>query len=321
MKKLWVYLSYDENGTDSMSIALLTRAKQLAEEKGYVLQTVSAGEQAETIAREAADYGVETAIAVVGQNMTQQDYMLVSEALKALVETEQPDIFLFPATDSASFAAGALGVKLHTGVNVHCVSAEIRDGIFIGTVPAFGGQAMSEILCPSGRPQIATVRLIGGRPAKGKPGMVVRFLAPQCTQRIPKLEKVYRPDLHGGSLTDAELVVCGGAGLQDSEGWNLLQELATRLNAGLGCTRDALDLDIGAAEKNMIGISGTSVHPKLYLGFGISGAAHHVLGMKDSAVVLNVNSSRKNGFFSVSDCGYVGDAKAVIKELLKKLNS
>ena len=114
----------------------------------------------------------------------------------------------------------------------------------------------------------------------------------------------------GTRLSDAAVVLCGGAGLGDTEGWQMLQKLGKRMNAAVGCTRDALDLDIDPEPGDMIGMSGITVTPKVYLGFGISGAAHHLFGMKDSKLVMNVNNDKENLFFPASDYGFVGDAKA-----------
>lgn len=318
-KKIWAYVSYVDAAADAMSTALLAKAELLAEGSEVELEAVVVGEGCRTIADQLADDGVAHVYCADISGLRQCEYLRIADIICPLVKEQEPEIFLFPATDSASIVASTLGVRLHTGVNVHCVTADIRDGIFIGSVPAFGGQVMSEILCPKKKPQMATVRLSGGEFKKGSPGEVLSFadMAP-CTVGLELISAESEQNA-GASLSDAQMVLCGGAGLGDAEGWQMMKALAEKLGAGVCCTRDALDMDIGPTDKEMVGVSGCTITPKVYIGFGVSGAAHHLFGMKDSGMILNVNTDKNNLFFPASDCGFVGDAKDVIRALLAKL--
>jgi len=99
----------------------------------------------------------------------------------------------------------------------------------------------------------------------------------------------------------------------------LLEELAQLLGAAVGCTRPALDEGWAPGEHTMIGISGKTVRPKVYLGFGISGATHHVVGMSDSGLVVSVNTNPSADIFQFSDIKVVADAGSIIKSLLDQL--
>lgn len=320
MKKFWVYISYANGEADSMSISLLAKAQLLAKESGMELQAVIVGEGCRTVADALAEMGVGQVYCADIKGLSQREYLRVADILCPLVRDHSPEIFLFPATDSASLTASTVGARLGTGVNVHCVTAQMRDGIFIGSVPAFGGQVMSEILCPVKKPQMATVRLSGGEFIKGEQGQVICFADSAPATEGLELVCAIAEENSGVSLTDAQLVLCGGAGLGDTEGWQMLTALADKMGAAVCCTRDALDMDLGADARVMVGVSGCTITPKVYLGFGVSGAAHHLFGMKDSELVLNVNTDSGNLFFPASDCGFVGDAKNVISALMKSLN-
>lgn len=69
----------------------------------------------------------------------------------------------------------------------------------------------------------------------------------------------------------------------------------------------------------MIGTSGKKIRPKLYIGFGISGSAHHVFGMKDSGLIISINTNEKAEIFNVSNYKLIGDSGAVLDELLAAL--
>ena len=318
-KELWVYVSLAGGQVDSMSEALLAKAQELAGDGGFELCAVLAGRGTFEAAKALASSGIPKVYWGENEDVLPCEYARIAKILLPFVKEHEPEIFLFPATDSASIIASTLGVHLQTGVNVHCISAKIRDGIFIGAVPAFGGQVMSEILCPQKKPQMATVRLSGGAIKPAAPGEVIRFSADCPALPGIRLISAETEATSGVSLADAEVVVCCGAGMADAEGWQLANKLADRLGGAACCTRNALDMQCGATEKNMVGISGTTVSPKVYIGFGVSGSAHHMCGMRDSGMVININRDAANAFFKSSDYGLVGDAKNVAKALLNAL--
>ena len=145
-----------------------------------------------------------------------------------------------------------------------------------------------------------------------------------CMQEyVGKEEMVsFTPNVSTGKkLEEAEIVVAAGRGIMSEPVWQHLQELANKLDAGVGYSRSFVDTGLVPDESNMIGTSGKSVKPKVFLGFGISGAAHFVCGMNKSGLVINVNKDSKAKMFSFSDYGAVGDADKMICALLEKLES
>ncbi len=318
-KKLWVYMNWIEDRLDKPSVSLLAKAQGMASENDMELSVILAGQNCQKAAQSLVSKSIQNIYIADFSGLNPCEYMRIADILTPFIKDEQPDIILFPTTDTASLIASTIGQRLHTGVTVHCVDAKIQDGILIGSVPSFGGQMMGEIYCPEKRPQIATVRADESEVREGGNGTIIPITAPASSTDKLTLISVEKESQNGIALSDAELVICGGAGIQDSEGWELIKELAAKMNAAPCCTRDAIDMNSGASEKEMVGVSGLSIAPKVYLGFGVSGSAYHICGMKESKLVLNVNHDSKNPFFKSSDYGYVGDAKEVIKELLKQL--
>ena len=120
-------------------------------------------------------------------------------------------------------------------------------------------------------------------------------------------------------LGKADLILCGGYGLGSEENWRLLEELAKALGGAAGCTRPVVDAGWGPDESSMIGTSGRSVRPKMYVGFGISGAAHHLCGIKDSDIIININKDKNADAFTASDYKCVFDAAQVLKALEEEI--
>ena len=123
------------------------------------------------------------------------------------------------------------------------------------------------------------------------------------------------------SLKDAEVIVSAGRGFKKKEDLSLLDDLIKLLNGVLGVSRPlASDLE-WVPEERQVGLTGTTVKPKLYIAIGISGQIQHLTGMRDSKVVAAVNTDKNAPIFQECDYGVVGDLYAVVPELTKILKS
>jgi electron transfer flavoprotein alpha subunit len=247
---------------------------------------------------------------------------IYTETIVKLAKERLPEIMLIGSTSMGRELAPLIAARLQTGLTAHCIDLVLNaDSVLEAKIPAYGG--LLSIICPQRRPQMATVAQ-GVFPTpdldENRTGAVVPLdIVSDIPQRIQTLE-VIREVPDGIPLESAPVVVAGGAGAGDKEGWAKIAALATTLNAALGSTRPAVD-EGWADLETMIGQSGKMISPELYIGVGLSGEQQHMVGIADAQIMIAINSDAKSPIFDQVDYGIVDDCREFIPELIKKIKA
>ena len=187
--------------------------------------------------------------------------------------------------------------------------------------PMYAGAAMATVAL-TGRPLVITVRASAFPAAEplAEPGERIVWSVDAST--LPNHSEYVglesRPTLRP-ELTEARVVVSGGRPFRTGEEFEkYVGRLADALNGAAGCTRALVDAGI-APNEWQVGQTGKVVAPQLYVALGISGAVQHLAGMKNSRVVVAVNSDPEAPMFSVATYGLVGDVRQIVPELIREL--
>ena len=120
------------------------------------------------------------------------------------------------------------------------------------------------------------------------------------------------------SLTEADIVVSAGRGMKGAENWEIIENLASLLNAATACSKPVSDMGWRPHHEH-VGQTGIKISPSLYIAIGISGAIQHLAGVRNSKVIVVINSDPEAPFFSAADNGVIGDAFEVVPNLIKLL--
>lgn len=328
MKSICVYAEYVGNKIKPVFYELLGKAWELtnAMEGDTEICAIVLGENINSFIEELKESGVDKVYFMDNEKLGMFNIDYYSAAIVQMVKDYSPYCLLIGATPLGEELAPTVGLKLKTGVAAHCTDLSIReDGELVQVVPAFGGKVLGEILTPYTNPKIASVKpgIFVATKLRGKSAEPIAINCGLVNDTISSIKAINiccnKPV--GLPLEEADIVVCGGFGIGSNENWLLLDELAVLLEGAVGCTRPALDEGWIQSEDNMIGTSGKSIRPKIYIGVGISGATHHICGMKDSDLIISINKDLDADIFKASNYKIVGDGKKFLESLIREIKS
>jgi electron transfer flavoprotein alpha subunit len=146
----------------------------------------------------------------------------------------------------------------------------------------------------------------------------IRLTIELPTYRLERLALTPRP-AGGVVLETADRIVSIGRGLQRKEDLSLIEGLANVLGAAVGCTRPIAAESGWLSDEHWVGLTGHRVRPTLYVAIGISGAVQHLVGMRDSKIVVAINQDSNAPIFQQADFQVVGDLYAILPELTRLL--
>ncbi|MEN8256611.1 MAG: electron transfer flavoprotein subunit alpha [Thermodesulfobacteriota bacterium] len=320
---VWVYAEYRNGKVAQVTNELLGVGTELAAQRGVKLAAVLLCDKAGDIPQQLIASGADMVYTVEDSALADFTDDAYGNALEDLANKYKPEVILAGATAIGRSFIPRVATSLKTGLTADCTNLAIGDdGHLHQTRPAFGGNIMATIMCPKHRPQMATVRpmvMKANSPDESRKGEVVsETIAPK---RLKSRSRVVRTVLSEGeqlNLSEADVVVSGGRGLDTPAGFKLVEELATLLDGAVGATRAAVDSGwIGYPHQ--VGQTGKTVASKLYVACGISGAIQHVIGMKSSETIVAINRDAKASIFDVADYGVVGDLFEILPKVIEKL--
>jgi electron transfer flavoprotein alpha subunit len=322
-KGIWVFAEQRDGKLAEAALEMLGGARKLAAKTGEEVAAVLLGGNISALAAELAAYGADKVYLADSPALKLYTNEAYAPVIVSLVQKHKPSVILLGGTSMGMDLAPRVAARLGTGLSAHAVDVDIdKDGCMIAHVPSFGGSVMASIACSKHRPQMSTIPAGFLQKPDRQPGR--KAVIEQVTVQTPnvlrtRVVEVFHDEPKAKPLNQAEVVVAGGFGVGSKDGWKLVEELASTLGASVGATRPACDEGWANLEDQMIGQSGKTVRPKLYFGIGISGAMHHMIGLKDSKVIVAINNDEKAPIDAASDYVLLGDYKQIVPALVREL--
>lgn len=325
-KDVWVFAEQRSGVITPVVLELLGEGRRLADEIGVRLCALLLGDNIAELPDILIEYGsdvVYLAESPLLKNYTTEGYTrIISEAILK----HKPEIVLYGATNIGRDLAPRIAARISTGLTADCTKLEIDpdDKKLKQTRPAFGGNLMATIICPDNRPQMSTVRpgvMEKAVQRRGRRGDVVKLQTKLVSSDIRiTIREIIKSKKEMVSLTDAQVIVSGGRGLGNPEGFELITKLADSMGGVVGASRAAVDAG-WIDHDHQVGQTGTTVKPHIYVACGISGAIQHLAGMQESDIIIAINKEERAPIFDIADYGLVANLYDCVPLLIEAFNS
>ena len=320
-KDVYVFAEQRDGNLQKVGIELIGEARKLADDLGQNVVAVLLGNKIKDKASELIAHGADKVVVVDDEMLAEYVTESYAKAMMEIIQSHNPEIVLYGATSIGRDLAPRVSARIHTGLTADCTKLDIDEEtkLLMMTRPAFGGNIMATIVCEDFRPQMATVRpgvmkaLEADESRQGEVEVVeVNFTDADMNVKIREVVKTAHKSV---DITEAKILVAGGRGVGNVEGFKDLEALADTLDGEVAASRAAVDSG-WISNDRQVGQTGKTVRPELYLACGISGAIQHAAGMENSEFIVAINRDEEAAIFDIADLGIVGD----IKKILPKLN-
>ncbi len=333
MNNVFVYCEIEGTTVADVSLELLTKGRKLANQLGVQLEAICAGSGITgKVESQTIPYGVDKLHIFDAEGLFPYTSKPHTSILVNLFKQEKPQICLMGATVIGRDLGPRVSSALTSGLTADCTSLEIGshddpltkkhyDNLLYQIRPAFGGNIVATIVNPDHRPQMATVRDGVMKKEIADPNYKGEVVIEDVAKFVPDTDYVVKVlDRHiekaKHNLKGASIIVSGGYGVGSREGFDILFEFAKEIHAEVGASRAAVDAGFCDHDRQ-IGQTGISVRPKVYIACGISGAIQHIAGMKESGIIISINSDPDAPINQIADYVITGTVEEVIPKMIK----
>ena len=321
MSKILIYANQQDGSLTTGAREALAFGSRLASSTGGELEAVLVGHNIEEAAKEAVTYGANIVYTVSNPLLNQYQTDIYVDTLNSVFEQSDADIFILSFDRRGKELVGRLATRARASAITEVVNF-ITEGSNVKWVrPIYGDKAFGEYTTTK------TKTVVGMRPKSQEPAIPDHNLTGEIKpitvnvseeDAITKIVETIQSALSGIKLEDARIIVSGGRGLEGSEGFEELQQLAEVIGGTVGASRAACDAG-WVPSSFQVGQTGAVVAPDLYIAVGISGASQHLAGITNSKTIVAINNDPEAPIFKRANIGIVADYKTVIPAMTEKL--
>jgi electron transfer flavoprotein alpha subunit len=307
----------------SITTEILGCGRTLADELKEELSCVLIGENLNEAAKQAVAFGADKVFVVDDPQFKEYQNDTYVAAMDKVVKDNSPRILLFGQTSIGRDLAPRLAFRLGVSVTMDCLELAINPGskLLEQTKPVYGGNARA-VYTSDALPNMATIRqkaMTPLEPDESRKGDIVPVKVEiDASQIKTKVIDTVKEEVAGIKLEDAQIIVSGGRGIGNPEGFKQLEELAKLLKGAVGASRPPCDND-WVSDTMQVGLTGKIVTPEVYIAVAISGASQHLAGCSSCKNIVAINRDPEANIFKEARFGVVGDWKQVLPGFQEKI--
>ena len=306
-----VFLEHHDGSIQKGSLGVLSKAAQLDPETTAVV----VGSGLDGLAEIAGNHGAKTVYLADDASVASPLPQPRVDVLAALIQDKGFENVLFGASVLANDIAAGLSARLDAGLNWDLNDLAMEGGELVGKRSALGDTVQADVGWTT-TPRLALVRAGSFDPAPAGGSAQVEQV-PVQVQEFSTKAQITEQDQEkatGPSIDDADILVTAGRGIGSPDAFPMFEQLAEALGGAVATTRAVVDSG-WYPYATQIGQTGKVVSPKLYIGFGVSGAIQHKVGMQSSQTIVAINKDPNAPIFEFSDMAVVGDLHSIVPQL------
>lgn len=295
----------------------VSEGRRLADRTDDRLFVSLMGSEISDLTEEITRYGPDEILLTDNSNLSLYNTETYAACLSADIKEIQPNLVVFAHTAIGKDLAPRVAERVGAGLASDCIAMELSGQEVFFIRPMYAGKILAKVKIVTAikmatlRPNIFPIEERIGQ-AQIKP-FTPEIPIPRARVKEIKIQDSKRPD-----LAEAEIIVSGGRGLGNEEGFQIIEQLADKLGAAVGASRATVDA--GWREQQcQVGQTGKVVTPNLYIACGISGAIQHLAGMSQSKCIVAINTDPDATIMKIADLAIKGDLYEVIPAMLKQL--
>ncbi len=320
MTEIMVVAEHREGEIREISLEMLTKAKEIADEINAKVSSVILGHGIDHLVEELASYGQDRVYYLRNEKLENYTIDGYKSALTSFLEDRKPVLTMIGHTAMGLDFAPALAVSLDTPLVTDCIDLKFTNGQLQVTRQVYGGKINVELNVQKHGSYIATIRPTVFKPPEktGLKGEIEEVTLKIEGEFRTKFKGFIKPEIEDIDISQADVIVSVGRGIGERENIKIAEELAKVIGGVLAASRPVVD-NGWLPKTRQVGQSGKTVKPKLYLALGISGATQHLMGMKDSELIVAVNKDPNAPIFDIADIGIVADLFEVVPVFIEQL--
>jgi len=316
MTNIFVLAEHRQGQIRDITYEMLTKARELGDATAILLTNNK------ELAKPLAEYA-KNVIVVADQKLENFNSETYRKILTTLITQYKPKLVVMGHTSQGIDLAPRLAASLNLPLATDVIDLAFEADAFTVTRQLYGGKVNAKATARKAETYLATIRQATFPPKKPEPpvnGQITEMPSPLTEEIAEKRFLQYvLPPPGGVDITAAEKLIGIGRGIKDQANIPQIEELAKSINAVLACSRPIVDKGWLPTDRQ-VGSSGKTVKPKLYIALGISGAFQHVLGMKNSELIIAINKDPKAPIFSFADYAIAEDLFKIVPPLKNKIN-
>ncbi len=311
--KILVFAEHREGELRKIAFENISLAKELAQP----FEVAVIGADVKGMSEELGKYGAEKVVFYKNDALNAYTPDGYAKILADAVKNQGADVLLMGATALGKDLGPRVAARLNAAMATDCTKIEIEDEDLKIVRPMYAGKVLatirltSEVKVVTVRPNVYSAQ---ESPAKAE--------VEEQSVETADFKTIVKEIISGAKgkldVTEADIIVSGGRGMQGPENWHLIEDLAALFGAATGASRAAVDAGWRPHDEQ-VGQTGKTVSPSLYIAVGISGAIQHLAGMSSSKYIVAINKDPEAPIFKVADYGIVADLFDVVPRMIEEM--